>query len=260
MNCRIFALAIALLLTATPGQGQTKRKVIIDQDAMGPAGTDQNSMLVLIQSPGIKPVGTTVVTGDGWRDEEVAHTLRMLEIIGRTDIPVLLGAVFPLVNSKAGIEEWEKVHGRIRYMGAWFINYPQWKYHDPFVVPELKEGNPKAKPSSEDAAHFMVRVVRQYPHQITIYAAGALTNLALAMELDPEFPERPAGEPGRASGRTLSSSRSNSNHVEQQNRVVLGRQRVLDGRPHFLVHRRGHPFLPQLLALVGQRKAVIDSG
>ena len=41
-------------------------------------------------------LGITVVSGDQWRDEEVAHTLRLLEIIGRTDIPVVPGAVFPL--------------------------------------------------------------------------------------------------------------------------------------------------------------------
>lgn len=186
---RPFSAAIAILLAATLCQAQTKRKVIIDQDAMGPAGTDQNSMLVLIQSPDVDPLGITVVTGDGWRDEEVAHTLRMLEIVGRTDISVHPGAIFPLVNSKAGIEQWEKLYGRVRYMGAWFVDHPQWKYHDPFVVPELKEGSPKTKPSSEDAAHFMARMVRQYPHEVTIYAAGPLTNLALAMELDPEFPE-----------------------------------------------------------------------
>ncbi len=42
-----------------------KRKVIIDQDAAGPAGTDQQSMLLLIQSPQTEVLGITVVTGDG---------------------------------------------------------------------------------------------------------------------------------------------------------------------------------------------------
>ena len=189
MNRLRSTLLISGMLAASLAAGQTRRKVIIDQDAMGPAGTDQNSMLVFIQSPQAEPLGITVVTGDGWRDEEVAHTLRMLEIIGRTDIPVLPGAVFPLVNSQEGIEQWEKLHGRIRYMGAWFVGYPGWKYHDPFVVPELKEGNPATKPAGEDAAHFMVRMARQYPHQVTIYAAGPLTNLALALELDPQLAE-----------------------------------------------------------------------
>src|SRR5439155_817367 len=75
---------------------QQKRKIIIDQDAGGPAGTDQQSMLLLIQSPQTDVLGITVVTGDQWLNAEVAHTLRMLELIGRTDIPVFRGAEYPL--------------------------------------------------------------------------------------------------------------------------------------------------------------------
>ena len=41
-----------------------------------------------------------MVTGDAWRDEETLHTLRMLELTGHTDIPVVRGAVFPLVRSE----------------------------------------------------------------------------------------------------------------------------------------------------------------
>jgi len=77
----------ALLLASFNSWGQEKRKIIIDQDAAGPAGTDQQSMLLLIQSPQVEVLGITVVTGDQWLHEEVAHTLRMLELIGRTDIP-----------------------------------------------------------------------------------------------------------------------------------------------------------------------------
>ncbi|HLY62670.1 MAG TPA: nucleoside hydrolase [Terriglobia bacterium] len=178
-----------IIICSLPARAQGKRKVILDQDALGPAGTDLNSILIFLQSPDVETLGITVVSGDGWRDEEVAHTLRLLEIIGRTDIPVVPGAVFPLVNSPEGMENWQKQYGKIRYMGAWHAEYPGWKYHDPFVVPELEEGNPKIRPSHEDAAHFLVRMVRQYPHQITIYAAGPLTNLALALTIDPHFPE-----------------------------------------------------------------------
>src|SRR5581483_10740521 len=72
------------------------RMVIIDQDASGPGGSDQMAMMVLLQSQAAKVLGITVVTGDMWQPEEVQHTLRMLEIIGRTDVPVVPGAMFPL--------------------------------------------------------------------------------------------------------------------------------------------------------------------
>ena len=80
---------VLLLTTCLTSWSQDKRKIIIDQDAAGPAGTDQQSILLMIQSPQTEVLGVTVVTGDQWLREEVAHTLRMLELIGRTDIPVV---------------------------------------------------------------------------------------------------------------------------------------------------------------------------
>ena len=76
------AVATLVLLACLAGWGQERRKIIIDQDAAGPAGTDQTSMLLLIQSPQAEVLGITVVTGDSWLSSEVAHTLRMLEIVG----------------------------------------------------------------------------------------------------------------------------------------------------------------------------------
>jgi purine nucleosidase len=194
-------LLIVLFLTIC-SHAQT-RKVIIDQDARGPATTDQQAILMFLQSPQVETLGITVVSGDQWRDEEVAHTLRMLELTGHTNIKVYPGAVFPLINSKEEIKRWEKLYGMVRYQGAW--NEPEkrtstasantgvWHsvaYHDPFVVPNpLPEGNPLLKAETDDAAHFMIRMVHQYPHQITIYAGGPLTNLAQAISLDPHFAE-----------------------------------------------------------------------
>ena len=45
----------------------------------------------------------------------------------------------------------------------------------------MPEGMPAIKPIDEDAAHFLIRQVRAHPHQVTIYAAGPLTNIALAI-------------------------------------------------------------------------------
>src|SRR5712664_615974 len=147
---------LLLLLAICLASAQPRRKVIINEDCSGPGGSHLQTLLVMIQSPQVEVLGITVVSGDQWRDEEVAHTLRLLEIIGRTDIPVVPGAVFP---------------------------------HQPFVVPPLPEGQPKIKPAEEDAAHFLIRMVHQYPHQVTIYEGGPMTNLALAISLDPQFPD-----------------------------------------------------------------------
>ncbi len=189
----VFLLLAAVLsplasAQAKPFEAQGKRKVIIDQDAAGPGGTDMQAILALINSPDTEVLGITVLTGDAWRDEEVQHTLRMLEIIGRTDIPVLPGAAFPLVNSKEYIAKWETLYGKVIYQGAW--NFAKgYAVHGPFDNPPMPEGAPTTKPSAEYAANFMVRMVHQYPHEVTIYAAGPMTDLAVAIALDPHFPE-----------------------------------------------------------------------
>ena len=142
------------------------------------------TLLVLAQSPQVEILGATVVSGDQWRDEEVAHTLRLLEIIGRTNIPVVPGAAFPLIRRRDEAQLWQERYGKVAYAGAWDDRW----WHEPFVVPPLPEGAPVTKPAEEDAAHFLIRMVRKYPHEVTIYEGGPMTNLALAISLDPQFP------------------------------------------------------------------------
>ncbi|HST11114.1 MAG TPA: nucleoside hydrolase [Terriglobales bacterium] len=176
---------IALSCVMCGAQENGKRKVIIDQDAAGPAGTDQQSILLLIQSPQTDVLGITVVTGDSWLKSEVAHTLRTLEIIGRTDIPVVPGAEYPLVRRKQETELWEKRYGSITWVGAWTPRF----YHPPDELGSFPEGKPTSKAAEEDAAHFLIRMVHKYPGEITIYEGGPMTNLALAISIDPEFPK-----------------------------------------------------------------------
>lgn len=181
-------LGFLLALAPAIASAQQKRMVIFDQDAAGPGGTDMMSLLVLLQSPDVDVLGVTVVTGDAWRDEEVAHSLRLLELVGRTDIPVVPGAVYPLLRTKKGTELWEQMYGRVTYKGAWRATG-----HGPYEIPEMREGRPSTKPSTEDAAHFLVRMVNEHPHQITIYAGGPMTNLAQAIGIDEKFAEKTKG-------------------------------------------------------------------
>jgi len=173
-----------LFVTSLTSLAQDMRKVIIDEDGAGPGGTDQQTILMLIQSPQTEVLGVTVVTGDQWLKAEVAHTLRTLELIGRTDIPVVPGAEYPLVRRKEETELWEQRYGSIAWLGAWTPKY----YHPPDQLGEMPEGMPTTKPSDQDAAHFLVRMVHRFPNEVTIYAGGPMTNIALAISIDPEFP------------------------------------------------------------------------
>src|SRR5215475_11058816 len=170
LNCLLLTVLMICACSVASGS-QEKRKVIIDQDAAGPGGTDQQSILLLIQSPQTEVLGITLVTGDQWLKSEVAHTLRMLEFIGRTDIPVVPGAEYPLVRRKDETELWLQRYGSVEWLGAWTPRF----YHPPDQLGQMPEGTPTTKPADEDAAHFLLRMVRKFPNQITIYAGGPMT-------------------------------------------------------------------------------------
>jgi len=164
-----------------------KPKVIIDQDGGGA------SVLMVLQDPDVDVLGITEVTGDWWVKECVASTLRMLELTGHTDIPVIAGATYPLLNSEEETRRWEGLYGPLSWKGAWMDKLPSYdktnvlNYHGPDVVPQLKEGMPTLKAADDIAAEFLVREVRKYPGEVSVLAMGPFTNLALACRLDPTF-------------------------------------------------------------------------
>jgi purine nucleosidase len=199
-------LAVLIALAACAPAYAEKRMVIIDQDTSGPGGSNIMSMMALLQSPQVEVLGITVVTGNAWRDDEARHALRMLELIGRTDVPVALGSVFPLIRTQEETRLMAPLIGQVAWSGAWgqklstlpatpgLVEPPAPAAPPgPWDTPPLAEGEPHTKPIAEDAAHFLIRQVRLHPHQVTIYAAGPLTDIALAVALDPHFAELTQG-------------------------------------------------------------------
>jgi inosine-uridine nucleoside N-ribohydrolase len=190
---RFVLLSLVISLMSSAPLQAAKRKVIIDQDAFGPGGPNLQPILMVLQSPDVEVLGITIESGDGWQKENVAHTLRMLELVGRTEIPVVPGATYPLVNTAESTKRWEALHGKLFYKGAWTEQWPaevqvrRPVVHGPETIPPMAEGEPTLKASSETAANFLIRKVNEFPGEVTILALGPCTNLALACRLDDSF-------------------------------------------------------------------------
>src|SRR3954463_6655388 len=137
-------------------------RVIIDTD---PGVDDAFALLLAMRSPELKIEGLTPVAGNVPLELTLPNALRMVEIAGRSDIPVAAGARVPLVRRLVTAAY---AHGENGLGGA--------------VFPE-----PKTKPIDEPAAEFIRRIVRKYPHEVTLITLGPLTNVATALNLDPEL-------------------------------------------------------------------------
>src|SRR5882762_1635592 len=160
---QLWVISVFMLAVSASAQ---KIKVIVDQDARGPGTSDQQALLVFLQSEKFDVLGITTVSGDQWVKEETLHTLRMLEIAGRTDVPVIQGAEFPLLNSKEETERWEALYGKLEYKGCWTDKFEAQRstvyeepYHPPDFVPPLREGEPHTKAAPGTAAEFIVGMV-----------------------------------------------------------------------------------------------------
>lgn len=109
-----------------------------------------------------------------------------------------------MINTSPRFQAWEVVHGVLPWEGA-FAPYnvtsellgsdPTSLDSDPnrYSINAFYEGLPSASliealdNQTTTAAQFMIEQVRARPGQVSIYAAGAMTNIALAIRLDPSF-------------------------------------------------------------------------
>lgn len=176
---------MALRSSALEAQSASRKKVFIDQDIGGATGTDNQSLMMLVQAPEIDVVGISIVSGDGQVKASTQWALRMLELTGYGHIPVAQGAKFPLINSREETALWEAMYGEFGYKGAW---NPA-RYHSPDEIPVLPIGSPTIKAVPQHAVNFLIETIRKHPGEVILWCGGPLTNVALALQLEPDLPQ-----------------------------------------------------------------------
>src|SRR4051812_39419691 len=104
------ALAAALTLALSPpAAAQTPQKIIFDTDFVVPPQDDGTALILALKSPELQVLGVTTVAGNDSMERATSDALRVLEIVGRTDVPVYKGANMPMRHEKS---EWATtVHG-----------------------------------------------------------------------------------------------------------------------------------------------------
>jgi inosine-uridine nucleoside N-ribohydrolase len=137
-------------------------RVIIDTD---PGVDDALALLLAMRSPELKIEAITAVAGNVPLELTLPNALRMVEIAGRTDIPVAAGAKSPLVRRLVTATY---AHGENGLGGAVF-------------------SEPKTKPVNQPAAEMIRQIVRKFPSEVTLLTIGPLTNIATALNSDSEL-------------------------------------------------------------------------
>ena len=148
-------------------------RVIIDAD---PGIDDAAAILFALASPELSVEALTTVFGNGPLEMCTSNARRILQAAGRTDIPIYQGAGRPLVREpNAG---WAlHVHG-----------------HDALGAAGPEDfGAEPPQPASQHAALKIIELVMASPGEITILALGRLTNVALAMRIEPRLAQSVAG-------------------------------------------------------------------
>lgn len=140
------------------------RQLLIDTD---PGVDDALAILMAAAHPDVHIAALTITAGNVGLDHTLSNALKLCEVAG-IEAPVYPGAAVPLVATP---EDAAHVHGRDGFGGVGYTAAVR-------------------RAESEHAALAMLRHSRERAGALTFVMLGPLTNLALALSLDPSLPER----------------------------------------------------------------------
>ncbi|XP_029905059.1 inosine-uridine preferring nucleoside hydrolase [Myripristis murdjan] len=145
-----------------------KKFVIIDTDC---GIDDAQAIMMALAAPHIQVLGITCVFGNTTVENVCQNVQRVLSVCKKNQIPVFQGSAGPLVRAHQQPTDHFGTDG----LGDVIEHRdPQWK----------------EKIQKEHAVDAMIRLVSENLNQVSLVALGPLTNLALAVRLDPHFPQK----------------------------------------------------------------------
>lgn len=160
--------AIGSNLPAQSGLNPTAsrpRRIILDSD---PGIDDAMAILLAAQSPELRIEAITVVSGNVLVDQGVENALKLVELAGRTEIPVARGEKYPL---RKKLITAPIVHGR-NGLG------------------ETELPSPAKTAESRHAVDLIIDLVSAHPGHITLLPMGPLTNIARVLIKRPDIAEQ----------------------------------------------------------------------
>ncbi len=131
--------------------------IILDCD---PGHDDAIALLLALASPELELLGVTTTYGNQTVEKTTANALRVLELVGRLDVPVARGAAEPLARPLVVAAH---VHGESGLDG-------------PTLPP------PSSAPASTDAVSWLAGTLADSPTPVTLVPTGPLTNAARYLE------------------------------------------------------------------------------
>ncbi len=138
------------------------RSIVIDTDT---ASDDAIALLLAVKEPSVEVRAVTVVAGNVPLDLAVRNAIVTLDLCGGNDIELHAGRDRPL---RRPLDTAQFVHGQDGMGGA--------------ALPE-----PSRAPSSHDAVATLVQIAAEEPGRHDLVTLGPLTNVAAALERDPEL-------------------------------------------------------------------------
>ena len=139
--------------------------LLIDTD---PGVDDALALLMAFADARHDVVGLTIAAGNVGLAHTTANALKLCEIVGRPEVPVFPGSASPLLHPAPDAAY---VHGND---GFGDIGY-------------VPAGH---TPETEHAALAILRLSHLHAGHLVLVALGPLTNVALALKLDPSLPTR----------------------------------------------------------------------